>query len=274
MDFLPIIQSTQNEWVKSIRKLHNRSERVQQKRFLIEGIHAVEEAVANSWPLAAIIFESKWGQSHGSVLAALRAKWNVSKTLLQPVSSEVIQKLSTTDSPCSVLGVAELDDFRLRTQNPPRQAYDASFVIAVEALQDPGNLGTLIRVSAASGFGPIHLSDDSVDPTNPKVLRSTAGQWFRNPPLTTDSLKTWIRNRKSAGYQILAACAEGKSMWNCDLSINTILLLGNEGAGLSPDLRAEATGTIAVPMSAGVESLNVAVSGALIAYEALRQRSR
>lgn len=272
MDFLPIIQSVQNEWVKSLRKLHNRADRIERKCFLIEGTHAVEEAIATQWPLLSVIFEARWGQSHKAILSPLKAQAVFPKTTLQPVSEEVIRKLSTTNSPCSVIGLAAIPDRMFQTHEAQDLTADASFLIAVESLQDPGNLGTLIRVSAASGFGQIVLSSDSVDPTNPKVLRSTAGQWFRSPPIVTDSLATWIRERKSAGFQVIAASPEGKSMWDCDLTRKTILLLGNEGGGLSQNLRADATGTIAVPMAAGVESLNVAVSGALIAYEALRQR--
>ena len=272
MDFLPIIQSVQNDWVKSLRKLHNRADRIERKCLLIEGTHAVEEAIATQWPLLSVIFEARWGQSHKAILAPLTSQTVFPKTTLQPVSEEVIRKLSTTNSPCSVIGVAAIPDRMFQSHEVQDLTADASFLIAVESLQDPGNLGTLIRVSAASGFGQIVLSSDSVDPTNPKVLRSTAGQWFRSPPIVTDSLATWIRARKSAGFQVIAASPEGKSMWDCDLTKKTILLLGNEGAGLSQNLRADATGTIAVPMAAGVESLNVAVSGALIAYEALRQR--
>lgn len=272
MNFLPIIQSVQNEWVKSLRKLHDRADRVERRCFLIEGTHAVEEAIATQWPLVSILFDTKWAQSHSGILARLASRANAPKTTLQPVSDDVLRKLSTTNSPCSVIAVASITDRSFQEANDQLRTENTSFVIAAESLQDPGNLGTLIRVAAASGFGRIVLSSDSVDPTNPKVLRSTAGQWFRSPPIVTDTLRTWIRERKSHGYQVLAASAEGQSLWDRDLTGKTIVLLGNEGSGLSQDLRMEATGTIAIPMADGVESLNVAVSGALIAYEALRQR--
>ena len=272
MNFLPIIQSVQNDWVKSLRKLHDRADRVERRCFLIEGTHAVEEAIATQWPLVSVVFDTKWAQSHSEILAQLASRANAPKTTLQPVSEDILRKLSTTNSPCSVIAVASIFDHSFQEDKKQPHSENSSFVIAAESLQDPGNLGTLIRVAAASGFGRIVLSNDSVDPTNPKVLRSTAGQWFRSPPIVTDTLRAWVRERKSAGYQVLAASAEGQSMWNCDLSCNTIVLLGNEGSGLSQDLRMEATGTIAIPMADGVESLNVAVSGALIAYEALRQR--
>ena len=272
MNFLPIIQSVQNEWVKSLRKLHDRADRVERRCFLIEGTHAVEEAIATQWPLVSIVFNTKWAQSHPQLLAQLASRAVSSQTNLQPVSDDILRKLSTTNSPCSVIAVASITDHSFQEDKKQLRSENSSLMIAAESLQDPGNLGTLIRVAAASGFGRIVLSDDSVDPTNPKVLRSTAGQWFRSPPIVTDNLRAWIRGRKSEGFQVLAASAEGQSMWDCNLTSNTIVLLGNEGSGLSQDLRVEATGTVSIPMAIGVESLNVAVSGALIAYEALRQR--
>ena len=148
---------------------------------------------------------------------------------------------------------------------------ELSLAIAVESVQDPGNLGALIRIAAAAGIGPIILSPDSVDPFNPKVLRSTAGQWFRGPPVVVDILSL-LRSQRKKNVQILAASANGKSFWECDLTVPTIFLLGNEGAGLSSELRAEATDVIAIPMAEGVESLNVAVTGALLIFEAQRQR--
>ena len=272
MELLPILHSVQNDWVKSLRKLHNRAERTERKRFLIEGTHAVEEAVATQWPLDTIAFDAKWGQNHKSLLARIKSDSIYATTALQPVSDEIIRKLSTTDTACSVIAVAAISDRMLGTLDIRARSKEVSFLIAVESLQDPGNLGTLIRASAASGFGQIVMNHDSVDPTNPKVLRSTAGQWFRSPPIVTNRLSDWVRECKSSGFQVLAASPEGKSMWDCNFKCNTIVLLGNEGAGLSQQLRAEATGTISVPMADGVESLNVAVTGALIAYEALRQQ--
>ena len=86
MDFLPIIQSVQNEWVKSLRKLHDRADRVERRCFLIEGTHAVEEAIATQWPLVSIAFDTKWAQSHPVLLAQLASRAVSPKTTLQPVS--------------------------------------------------------------------------------------------------------------------------------------------------------------------------------------------
>ena len=261
----PTITSVQNAWVKEIKRLHHSSNRYEQQKFLIEGSHLVEEALATGWPLEAICFDANWARNNQEILAAIDEDASRRNVLLQPASEAILRQLSTTDSACSVIAVA------LQGESIAFAPRELSLAIAVESVQDPGNLGALIRIAAAAGIGPIILSPDSVDPFNPKVLRSTAGQWFRGPPVVVDLLSL-LRSQRKKNVQILAASANGKSFWECDLTVPTIFLLGNEGAGLSSELRAEATDVIAIPMAEGVESLNVAVTGALLIFEAQRQR--
>jgi TrmH family RNA methyltransferase len=265
MHLEPTILSAKNEWVKSLKRLHKSSERREQHRFLVEGTHLVQEAIATGWPLEAICFENHWGDQNQVLLENAANTASNKGIVLQPVSTDVLRKLGTTDSPTSVIAIAS----HLHVPAPPKAALPLS--IAVESLQDPGNMGSLIRIAAAAGLGPLIVSPDSVDPTNPKVLRSSAGQWFRSPPLVAD-LTSLLRSQLLLGIQILAASADGNSYWDWDLSVPTIFVLGNEGAGLSPELKSLASGSIAIPMANHVESLNVAVAGALLAFEAQRQR--
>jgi TrmH family RNA methyltransferase len=267
MKLQPNISSNQNPWVKAVHKLHHSTERRRQQLFLVEGTHLIQEAVATSWPLESICFSEEWSIQNHAIIANIVAHPAYRNTLLQPVSEDVLRKLSTTDSLCPAIGIA-------RFQNPSTELPTlTSMQIAAESLRDPGNLGALVRISAAVGNCPIILSPDSVDPTNPKVLRSTAGQWFRNRPVVVDNLLEYVLRNRSQGVQILAAAADGTCFWECDLTLPTMFLLGNEGSGLSHELRAAATKTVAIPMAPNVESLNVAISGALLAYESQRQRS-
>lgn len=261
-----MISSHHNDWFKSVMKLHQASERRDQRKFLIEGTHLVEEAIATGWPLESLCFEETWAVQNQPLLNRIATDPSRDKVLLQPATKDILNRLSTTTSRTPVLGVAYLQERFAKHSNP------ASLAVAVESLQDPGNLGSLIRIAAASGVGHIYVSEDSVAPTNPKVLRSTAGQWFRSPPVVTD-LKQFLRVQKAASWQVLAACADGKSFWETDLTQPTLFVLGNEGGGLSPEMLSLATGKVAVPMADSVESLNVSVVGALLLYEAKRQRS-
>jgi RNA methyltransferase, TrmH family len=260
-----LISSHHNDWFKSVMRLHQSSERRDQRKFLIEGTHLVEEAIATGWPLECLCFIEAWAEQNQNLMNRITTDPSRDRMILQPATKDILSRLSTTTSRTPVVGVAHLYE---RAPKPQKQA---SLALAVESLQDPGNLGSLIRISAAAGVGQVYISEESVAPTNPKVLRSTAGQWFRSPPIVTD-LKQFLKVQKAASWQILAACADGKSYWETDLTQPTLFLLGNEGGGLSSEMISLATDKVSIPMAASVESLNVSVAGALLLYEAQRQR--
>ncbi|MEM9536932.1 MAG: RNA methyltransferase [Cyanobacteria bacterium P01_E01_bin.45] len=264
MDSSLILTSIRNPWIKQLRQLQRKKGRREQGYFVVEGTHALQEAIATGWPLSAICFTPQWLEKSGQLLD------NIENGVRQQlVGNEVLAAIASTQAPDGVVTICHHRESQAEKKFP-------TLGIAVETLQDPGNLGTLIRSAAAVDCDGIWLSADSVDPENPKVLRSSAGQWFRQPPIVTD-LPTWLQNCRQHGVRVLAATAgtsdiPASSMWNVDLTLPAVFLLGNEGAGLSPELRSLADGTIAIPMAAGVESLNVGIAGSLLLYEAKWQR--
>lgn len=146
-------------------------------------------------------------------------------------------------------------------------------VLALETIQDPGNLGTIIRTAAAAAASGLWLTADSVDLDNPKVLRASAGQWFRLPMAETSDLKAVVAQCQQQGMQVVATLPDANlTYWEIDWQKPSLILLGNEGAGLSADLVALADRQVKIPLNPGVESLNVAIAAALILYEAQRQR--
>jgi TrmH family RNA methyltransferase len=131
----------------------------------------------------------------------------------------------------------------------------------------------MIRTAAAAGVDRLWLSKDSVDLDNPKVLRSSAGQWFRLPVTVSADLKEVVDQCQAQGIQVVATVpAATVSYWDIDLRRPTLILLGNEAAGLSADLVASADQRVQIPLMPGVESLNLAIAAALMLYEARRQR--
>ena len=265
MPFQSLITSHHNETFKSVLRLHQASERRDRRLFLIEGNHLVEEAIATGWPLESLWYEESWAEENRSLINQIASDQDRIGLLLQPASSDLLRRLSTTTSRTPVVGIA------IHAVELPIQTRPISLGLVVESIQDPGNLGSMIRIAAAAGIGQIVLSRDSVSPTNPKVLRATAGQWFRSPPLVTD-LPIFLRQQTAVSVQILAASADGNSFWEHDLTLPTVFLLGNEGSGLTTEIMEMATGTVSVPMAKGVESLNVSITSALLIYEAQRQR--
>ncbi len=135
----------------------------------------------------------------------------------------------------------------------------------------PRQSGNVDSGSTACRCDAIWLSENGIDPYHPKVLRASAGQWFRQPPSIV-SLPERIEVCRRQSIQVLAATAEGQAFWDFDLTSPTLFLLGNEGAGLTPSTLDLADARISIPMAAKVESLNVGVVGTLLLYEAERQR--
>lgn len=184
---------------------------------------------------------------------------------LEIVSAEVLQAIATTKNPDGVIAAALL---------PSREVANIHTLgLALETIQDPGNIGAIVRSSAAVGIDGMLVSSDSVDLTNPKIIRATAGQWFRCAMQTTTNLAADIRKLKSQGIKAIATVSKAeKTYWDYDFTQPTLILLGNEGKGLSEELIALADEVISIPQSDQVESLNVSICAALLLYEAKRQR--
>lgn len=177
--------------------------------------------------------------------------------------------IATTATPDGVIAIAPYPFPAAASTAAPRLG------IVLENLQDPGNLGTLIRTAAAVGSDGLWLSENSVDLTHPKVLRASAGQWFRVHKQVLPDVSAKLAAWKDKGCQVLATAANSAiPYWDIDFTLPTILLLGNEGGGLSTELRSTATRVISIPMAPAVESLNVSIAAAVILFEALRQRRR
>lgn len=263
------ITSSHNSLVKQVRKLHQAKARHRQGLFLLEGTHVVEAADAVQYPLQHLFYTADWWQRHSALGNRLQARAETARE----VSPAVLTALTTTVNPDGVVATAAR-----RSISAPRAfpSQGPSLGVAVERLQDPGNLGTIIRTVAAAGADSLWLSGDSVDVDHPKVLRASAGQWFRSPLQVYGSLSAALSavvNQDARPLQIVATTPTASmAYWSLDLRRPTIFVLGNEGSGLSADLLAATTHEVSIPLAAGVESLNVAVSAALFLYEACRQR--
>jgi RNA methyltransferase, TrmH family len=257
-----MLTSLQNPLVKQIRKLHSAKERHKQQLFLLEGTHLLQEACAVNYPLVVACCTPQWQTAHPQLWQEAQERCDRTEV----VSEEVMAAIATTVHPDGIVATAKRSD-RLP------QVLCSGLVLALETVQDPGNLGTIIRTAAAAGASGLWLSEDSVDLDNPKVLRATAGQWFRLPMAITPDLKATVQQAKQAGMQAIATLPSATlTYWEVDWRKPSLILLGNEGAGLSAELAAMADLRVRIPLSPGVESLNVAIAAALMLYEAQRQQ--
>lgn len=254
-----IITSSKNPLVRQFRKLHQAKERRRQNIFLLEGTHLLQEACAVEYPLLQVAMTEGWSRTHDALQQQLQGL----SADIRLVSPEVLGSMCTTVSPDGVVAIAQ------RLIQRPSPVGVPSLGVALERLQDPGNLGTVIRTAAAAGCDRIWLTTDSVDVDHPKVLRATAGQWFRLPTQTIASLEVLT----SLDVQMVATTPSASlDYWDLDLRQPTVFLLGNEGAGLSQQAMELATHQVKIPLATDVESLNVAIASAVLLYEARRQR--
>lgn len=260
--FPSMLTSLQNPLVKQLRKLHQAKERHRQQLFLLEGTHLIEAALAAHYPLATVCYTPDWQVRYPQLWEQVSQH----AQRLELVSPEVLRAIATTVEPDGVAATME------RTATP--KPVFKTLGLVLETIQDPGNLGTMIRTVAAVGADGLLLSADSVDPDHPKVLRASAGQWFQVPITSSNQLGQELSHYQQQGIQMIATLpSASQTYWEVDLRPPSLILLGNEGAGLSPELAALADHTCKIPLSPGVESLNVAIAAALILYEAKRQRS-
>jgi RNA methyltransferase, TrmH family len=258
-----ILTSTKNPLVKQVRKLHNSKERQHRNLLLLEGSNIITTAINLNYPLHTVFCTLKWQERHQQ----LWQKIALQECQIQLVSSEVVSVMATTVNPDGVVAIAE----RKTHQTPVINRIQLG--LAIERLQDPGNLGTIVRTAVATGVDSLWLSEDSVDFAHPKVLRASVGEWFRLPITVTSDLVSLVKKHQQQGIQIIATLPqEKKTYWELNLTRPSLFLIGNEGAGLSAELTALAEEKVSIPVAHEVESLNVAIATSLLLYEAQRQR--
>ena len=252
----PLITSRRNPLVKQLRQLHTARGRREAGMVLLEGTHMVEEALRHGLSLQRLVFTQGWGENHAALLA------QVPPRLQQPVSEGVLAAVATTVHPDGVVATA------LLPQTPwPRQP---RFLLALDHVQDPGNLGALLRTALAAAVDGVVLAQ-CADPWQPKVLRAAAGASFALPLSQVPSLEPVLAEASDRGLRTMATCvAGGRPYTQLDWSLPSLLILGNEGSGLSTEVVSRCRVAVSIPHSDAVDSLNVAVAGALLLFERLR----
>jgi TrmH family RNA methyltransferase len=251
-----------------VRRLHRPNGRLDQGLVLLEGTHLLQEALDLGLRPELVLATPEWVERHGALRQRLPDAGR-----LRIASPEVLAAATTTRHPDGVL-------LTLAMAQLPAAAAGASapgFVLALDRLQDPGNLGTLLRTALAAGVERVWLAEGA-DPLQPKVLRASSGAALALPieRMTADGLLSRLAGVQACGVQVVAAvvpeaAGEVRPYWELDWCRPTVLLLGNEGAGLAPELARLADRWVTIPHSPAVESLNVAAAAALLLLERPRQ---
>ena len=189
-----------------------------------------------------------------------------------PLAAGVLERVADTVTPQPVLAVLPMLE-EPAAGTAPWSAHDGALVVVLVDVRDPGNAGTVLRAADASGSALVVYAGDSVDPYNPKTVRSSAGSLFHVPLAVRPDARALATELSSTGFRTLATVVrEGEDYAALDWIVPTAVFLGNESSGLHPELAGALSGALAIPMAGRAESLNVGVACAVVCFEAFRQR--
>lgn len=254
-----VITSTSNEQIKKLIQLKEKSKvRKTTGTFTVEGKKMFVEIPAED--LVSVYVSETFLKENGEL---------VKDKKYQIVSDQVFKKISDTVTPQGIVAVVKQKSYSIDYIIEKRNK-EKSCIVVLDRLQDPGNMGTIVRTGEAAGISGIIMSKDSADIYNPKVIRSTMGSIFRVPFSIVDDLAAAVDTLKDNGITTYAAHLKGELYNSGSLTNDCALLIGNEARGLSGEISAKADKLIKIPMRGKVESLNAAVATAILMYEAAR----
>lgn len=263
-----MLTSLHNPLIKQLRKLHQPRQRTDSGLFLVEGTYAVEAALRVHWQIEVICATEAWCAAHTALSTELRLEAG----RFELVNDLVIAALSDTVTPTGIVAALVHRERDWRELMADRTT--PTLLVLGETLQDPGNVGTIVRTCAAAGADGLILSADSADPEQPKVLRASAGAWFSSPPLRCNDFSGVIDALHRVSVTVIGADARAEvTLWQLDMRGPIAFVLGSEGRGLSPTISGRTDALVRIPQQPLIESLNVGVSCALLLFEAIRQRS-
>ncbi|AGE23302.1 RNA methyltransferase [[Bacillus] caldolyticus] len=241
------IESPKNARVKQWKKLLTKKGRDETGLFLLEGFHLVEEAVKSNAPLVELMVDER---------TAIPPGWDVSVPVVI-VTEAVMKAISSTETPQGIAAVC---------RKLPAELEGVKTALLIDAVQDPGNLGTMIRTADAAGIDAVILGEGCADVYNPKVVRATQGSLFHLPVVKGD-LVQWIARFKEQGIPVYGTALENAVDYRTvPPSSSFALLVGNEGSGVRREWLEMTTETIYIPIYGQAESLNVAVAAGILLY--------
>ena len=224
----------------------------------------MEEAVLSGVIPESIYYSSQLNPRGMELIEKMRA----AGIPIEEVESSLMDRLSDTESSQGILAVI--------TETRAALPEKLDFILILDSIKDPGNMGTILRTACAAGVNAVFLSPNCVDVYSPKVLRSAMGAHFKLPMIDSSwpLMKTKISDRSPVTAIYLADVRQGEPLWKCDLTLPIALIISSEATGASPEAIELATHKIHIPMPGGFESLNASIAAAILLFEVVRQRAK
>ncbi|MDE4542094.1 RNA methyltransferase [Thermoanaerobacterium sp. R66] len=252
-----VITSEKNEFIKNIKKLSDKKYRYEKRLFFVEGKNSVFEALKSGFEVV-----------HLLVAEDFNVDFQIEKEKIVFVDERVFKKISDTVAPQMIMAVIKMPKWEVNDI-----VKEGGFYVILDEVQDPGNVGTIIRSADAFNVDGIFAINNTVDIYNPKVLRSTMGSIFHLPVVNDVEPSKLFDVLKKNGIRILSTSLKAeKYIYDFDISKNVALIFGNESRGVNSDLDEFVDDSFKIPMDGMAESLNVSVAASICLYESERQR--
>ena len=257
------ISSKDNEFIKHVKKLKDKKYREQSNEYVIEGIKLVEEAINENAKIKQIVICEECTKTQ-----------EISKKLMYEIASfdciyvteNVFNNITEVKNPQGILAVIE----RKNSENEIN--YNEDIIVALDGIQDPGNLGTILRTVDSIGLKQILVSKETADVYNPKVVRSTMGAIFRVKVIECEDLEKTLKEIKKHKYEIVVTSLHtNESIYDIEYN-KKVIVIGNEANGVSKEIQEMSDKKVKIPMLGKTESLNASVATGVVLYEYVRQK--
>ena len=248
-----IITSKDNEIIKNIKKLHDKKYRIDS--YIVEGIKMVKEAISENQEIALIAIREDF-----------KIDFDTKNTKIVTISNKIFNDISDVKTPQGILAVIK------KNQNNQIET-NSNYILALDSIQDPGNMGTIIRTADSANINQIIINKTTVDPYSPKVIRSTMGAIYRTNIIEVEDLKATLKEMKLKGFQIITTDLKAtQSIYDINYNNKTVVVIGNEANGVSQEILQTADKKVIIPMLGKTESLNASIAASIMIYEYVRQK--
>lgn len=260
---MQIITSKDNEIIKNIKKLKEKKYRDISNSYIIEGIKLIKEAIYENKSIKQIVVCEENANDGGIDQKLL---YEIAKYECIYVNKKIFTFISDVQNPQGILAVIE------KQNSEENIDYKEDVIVVLDGIQDPGNLGTILRTIDSVGLKQVIVSKETADAYNPKVVRSTMGAIFRVNIIESNNLIETLKNLRKHKYKVMATSLEtNNNIYNVDYN-KKVIVIGNEANGVSKDILDFADEKIKIPMLGRTESLNASVATSIILYEYVRRK--
>ncbi len=260
---MQVISSKDNEFIKHIKKLKDKKYRDINKEFIIEGIKLIKEAIEEKAQIKQIVI---CDNCQNTDIIPKDLMYEIAKYECIYVTEKIFSSITDVNTPQGILAIIG------RNNEEAQIDYTQDIIVALDDIQDPGNLGTILRTIDSIGLNQILVSKGTADSYNPKVVRSTMGAIFRVKIIECEDLEKTLKEVKKQKYELVITSLQTKnSIYDIDYN-KKVIVIGNEGNGVSQNIQNIADEKVKIPMLGKTESLNASVATGIVLYEYVRQK--